>query len=225
MIAAFLTCLLVLITQAPEASAAGACPNPQELQRIVDCWGASDVADIPRCSAPWSRSQVSHCIESAAAAYSKDPALALAIFFAMMPPHHCFVPMVKVIGEFSYVVPIIINRNYGPAFVVDTGFTGSLAIPRSFVDDLRARGILTKGDSSGPPITTTLADGSQIIQETIIVREIILPGCRAFRNVRVTISPTGSDPLLGQGILSRFSSAAIDHKEHSLVLVPEGLSP
>jgi predicted aspartyl protease len=151
--------------------------------------------------------------------------MAVAILGAMMPPHHCFVPMVKVIGELTYVVPIIINRQYGPAFVVDTGFTGSLAIPRSVVDDLRARGVLTKGDSSGPPVTTTLADGSEIIQETIFVREIILPGCRAYRNIRVTVSPTGSVPLLGQGILSTFSSAAIDHKEHSLVLVPEGSPP
>jgi len=109
--------------------------------------------------------------------------------------------------------------------IVDTGFTGSLAIPRSIVDDLRSRGVLTNGDSSGPPVTSTLADGSKIIQESVIVREVILPGCHAFRNVPVIISPTGSVPLLGQGILSRFSSTAIDQKEHSLVLIPEGLSP
>ena len=140
-----------------------------------------------------------------------------------MPPHHCLIPMVKVIGELTYAVPIIINRQYGPAFVVDTGFTGSLAIPGSFVDDLRARGVLMKGDGVGLPVTVTLADGSEIVQETIIVREIILPGCRAFRDVRVIISPTGSVPLLGQGILSKFSTAGIDQREHSLVLVPGGL--
>jgi hypothetical protein len=191
-IVVFLACLLVLITQAPEASAAGVCPDPRESLRIVDCWGDSDVTDIPRCSAPWTRKQVRHCIESGAAAYSKDPVLGLAIFGAMMPPHRCSVPMVKTTGELSYVVPIIINSDYGPAFIVDTGFTGSLAIPRVFVDDLRARGVLTKDDSGGPPVTTTLADGSEIIEETIMVREIILPGCRAFRNVRVIVSPTGS---------------------------------
>ena len=164
-------------------------------------------------------------MEAAASTYSNDPALGTAILTAMMPPHRCFVPMVKTTDELSYVIPIIINRNYGPTFIVDTGFTGSLAIPRSFVDDLRTRGVLTKDDRAGLPVTTTLADGSEIIQETIIVREIILPGCRAFRHVRVIISPTGSVPLIGQGILSNFSSSAIDQRAHSLVLVPEGPSP
>jgi predicted aspartyl protease len=163
-------------------------------------------------------------MNSAAGAYSKDPALGVAILVAMMPWHRCYVPLRKVNGELSYVVPVIINRDYGPVVIVDTGFTGSLAIPRSIVDDLRAKGVLTNGDNSGPPVTSTLADGSKIIQETIIVREVILPGCHAFRNVPVIISPTGSVPLLGQGILSRFGSAAIDHKENSLVLVPQGLS-
>jgi hypothetical protein len=163
-------------------------------------------------------------MNSAAGTYSKDPALGVAILGAMMPPHRCRVPLRKVNDELSYVVPTIINRNYGPVAIVDTGFTGSLVMPRSIVDDLRARGVLTNGDSSGPPVTSTLADGSEIIQETIIVREVILPGCHAFRNVPITISPTGSVSLLGQGILSRFGSAAIDHKEHSLVLVPERLS-
>jgi hypothetical protein len=96
------------------------CPSLQELQSIVDCWGTSDAADMPRCSAPWGREQVQHCIASAAATYSNDPALGAAILGAMMAPHRCFVPMVKPTDELSYVVPIIINRNYGPAFIVDT---------------------------------------------------------------------------------------------------------
>ena len=205
-------------------TAAGVCPNLRELQSMVDCWVTSNPADMPRCSAPWSMEQVRDCMNSAAGTYSKDPALGVAILGAMMPPHRCRVPLRKVNDELSYVVPTIINRNYGPVAIVDTGFTGSLVIPRSIVDDLRARGVLTNGDSSGPPVTSTLADGSEIIQETIIVREVILPGCHAFRNVPITISPTGSVSLPGQGILSRFGSAAIDHKEHSLVLVPERLS-
>jgi predicted aspartyl protease len=133
--------------------------------------------------------------------------------------------MVKATDELSYWVGVIINRTSVRLFAIDTGFTGSLVIPRGFLDSLRADGSITRLDLSGPPVTSTLADGSEIIQETIIVREIILPGCRAFRDVRVIISPTGSVPLLGQGILSKFSSAGIDQREHSLVLVPGGLPP
>jgi hypothetical protein len=144
-----------------------------------------------------------------------------AIFLATKtPPHRCFVPIVKTTDGFTYWVPIIINRAGIPVFLIDTGFSGSLQIPRGFLDSLRTSGDLTKLDRKGPPVTSTLADGSEITQDTIIVREIILPGCRAFANVRAIISPSGSDPLLGQGILSRFSSAGIDHKELGLVLVP-----
>jgi predicted aspartyl protease len=176
------------------------------------------------CSAKLTAVEVAVALLLAAApASSEDPtnkaARDLAIFLATKtPPHRCFVPIVKTTDGFSYWVPIIINRADIPVFLIDTGFSGSLVIPRGFLGDLRANGTL-------PPVTSTLADGSEITQDTIIVREIILPGCRAFANVRAIISPSGSDPLLGPGILSRFSSAGIDHKELGLVLVPEGLSP
>lgn len=150
----------------------------------------------------------------------------LAIFMATKaPPHRCFVPIVKATGENSYWVPTIINRKSSPVFLIDTGFTGSLVLPRGYLDGARADGTLTQLDRSAPPVTSTLADGSETTEETIIIREVVLPGCRAFRNVRAIISPTGAPPLLGQGILSRFSSAGIDRKETSLVLVPEGLPP
>lgn len=211
-------CLLVLIPQAREAAAAGVCPSQHELQTIINCWGTLDVGDISRCSAPWSMKQVRHCIDSAVGAFSEDPTLGVAIFAATLPPHRCFVPMVKD-REPSYWVPTIINRAYGPVVLIDTGFTGSLQIPRSMLELLRAKGELTDLDRNGPPILVSLADGSEAIQETVIIREVILPGCRAFQNVRAIISPNGSDPLLGQGILSTFSSHGIDNKEHSLVLV------
>jgi predicted aspartyl protease len=161
-----------------------------------------------------------------AESHTDKAGLDFAIFTATKtPPHRCFVPIVKPIDELSYWVPVIINRADSPLFAIDTGFTGNLLIPRGFLDLLRKKGDLTKLDRSGPSVTSTLADGSEITQETIIVREIILPGCRAFSNVRAIISPAGSIPLLGQDILSRFSSAGIDHKEGGLILVPEGLSP
>jgi hypothetical protein len=92
------------------------------------------------------------------------------------PRHRCFVPLIKPAGELSYWVPVIINRAGAPLFAIDTGFTGSLQIPHTFLDYLRTKGYLTKLDRRGPPVTSILADGSEITQETIIIREIILPG-------------------------------------------------
>jgi hypothetical protein len=165
-------------------------------------------------------------------ANAKDPndraALDLAIYAATrMPPHQCWHRLGHTIGEPTYLYPLIINRALGGLFAIDTGFTGNLTIPRNQVKYLRDEGILTKGDSSGPLITSTLADGSEITQETIIIREIILPGCRAFRNVRATVSPANTVPLLGQGILSQFSSVAIDHSKEgdALILIPKELPP
>ena len=141
------------------------------------------------------------------------------------PPHRCFVPIIKANDEASYWVGVIINRTDTFLFLIDTGFTGSLLIPRGFLNLLRTDGALTKLDRNAPPIRSTLADGSEITQETVIVREIILPFCRAFSNVRAIVSRAGSSPLIGQGILSNFSSAGIDQREGGLILVPEGVSP
>jgi predicted aspartyl protease len=139
------------------------------------------------------------------------------------PPHRCFVPIIKPTDEQSFWVPVIINRAGAIFFIVDTGFTGDLVISRSFLDMLRTVGYLSKLDRNGPIVKSTLADGSEITQQTVVIREIILPGCRAFTNVLAIISPAGSSPLLGQGVLSRFQYAGIDQTEGGLILVPHGL--
>ena len=218
--AVLLVCWLVLITQACEGAAAGVCPSPQKLDEILVCWDA--FGRIPSCSAPWDNEQVEHCSDLRIAAYFKGLDLRAAI---LAHANRCVVPMLKVPGELSYAVPIVINRATGIFAIIDTGFTGDLAVPRNQVDGLRAKGSLTTGDRRAPSVIGKLADGSETIQETIIIREVILPDCRAFRNIHAMVTPTGADALIGQGILSKFSSTAIDHKKHSLVLVPKGLPP
>jgi predicted aspartyl protease len=161
-------------------------------------------------------------------ANAEDPAVRAAMDMAIAiatktPPHRCFVPIIKPTDEQSFWVPIIINRAGSIVLNIDTGFTGSLLIPRGFLDKLRADRWLSKLDRDGPLVTSTLADGSEVTQQTIVVREIILPGCRAFTNVRAIISAAGSAPLLGQGILSRFRYAGVDQAEGGLILVPHGL--
>src|SRR5215469_4181112 len=149
-----------------------------------------------------------------------DMAIAIA---TKTPPHRCSVPIIKPTSQKSFWAGVIINRVGVILFAIDTGFTGDLVIPGGFLSMLRAGGYLTKRDADGPPITSILADGSEVTQRTVIIREIILPGCRALTNVRAIISPSGAEPLLGQGILSRFAFAGIDQEEGVLVLVPHGL--
>src|SRR5215472_12329329 len=93
-IAVQLICLLALFIQAREVAAAGTCPSLKEMQAIIDCH-VTYLARMPQCSEPWSREEVNHCMDRAARAYSRDPAKGLAILSAMMPPHRCYVPMVK----------------------------------------------------------------------------------------------------------------------------------
>jgi len=149
-----------------------------------------------------------------------DMAIAIA---TKTPPHRCSVPIIKPTSQKSFWAGVIINRVGVILFAIDTGFTGDLVIPGGFLSMLRAGGYLTKRDADGPPITSILADGSEVTQRTVIIREIILPGCRALTNVHAIISPSGAEPLLGQGILSRFAFAGIDQEEGVLVLVPHGL--
>jgi hypothetical protein len=151
------------------------------------------------------------------------------ILLALGPPHRCFVLLGKRRegSSESYWVPLIINRHSGFPDIgwalVDTGFTGSLSLPSDVVEFLRANGWLTGLDRPGPPNVVVLADGAQRMEPTVIIRELILPGCRAFRNVRTTISRPGSDPAIGMGLLSAFATHGIDRKELLLTLVPPGL--
>ena len=143
------------------------------------------------------------------------------------PPHRCRLPLLKAPGEEALLVPVIINRVGQLFFALDTGFSGSLVIPQGFLKSLRAGGYFSKLDIAGPPARNTLADGSKVTLQTIVIREVILGGCRAFTNVLAIIAPPGATPLLGRGLLSSFEHLGIEpgvgEQGGSLSLVPYGL--
>jgi len=142
------------------------------------------------------------------------------ILGALQPPHHCEMEVIKPPNQLSYWTVVFINRRPNAFFAIDTGFSGSLSIPRAYSEGLVANGTIdTRLDRRGSDVTSRLADGSLVTEPTILLREIILPGCRVFSNVVAAISD-GGIPLIGEGVLSRFRSASIDHVKMRLILDP-----
>jgi hypothetical protein len=135
-----------------------------------------------------------------------------------MPPHRCVIDMHRSDGN-NYWMPTLINGRLGGMFMLDTGFSGALVIPRSFLNDFLADGTITTLDQPGPKKRGILADGREVIQDSIVIRDFALPFCRAFSDVVARISDGGS-PLIGQAILSLFRATSIDHENSLLVLDP-----
>jgi hypothetical protein len=136
------------------------------------------------------------------------------------PPRRCVIDLhTSDKGGVSYWLPTLINGRLGGMFILDTGLTAALVIPRSFLSHFIADGTITALDQPGPKKRAVLADGSEVVEETVIIRDFALPFCRAFYNV-VAIISNGGAPLIGQGILSLFRAATIDHENSVLVLDP-----
>ena len=131
------------------------------------------------------------------------------------PPRRCVIDMHRS-DDNSYWLPTLINGRLGGMFVLDTGFSGALVIPRSFLNHF-ADGTITVLDRPGPRIGGVLADGREVVQDSIVIRDFTLPFCRAFRDVVAGISDGGT-PLIGQAILSLFRATSIDHENSVLVL-------
>jgi hypothetical protein len=132
------------------------------------------------------------------------------------PPRRCVIDMHRS-DDNSYWLPTLINGRVGGMFVLDTGFSGALVIPRSFLNHFIADGTITVLDRPGPRIGGVLADGREVVQDSIVIRDFTLPFCRAFRDVVARISDGGT-PLIGQAILSLFRATSIDHENSVLVL-------
>jgi len=133
-------------------------------------------------------------------------------------PHHCSIPIVKLDDDVG--VPVFINESDWLLVQVDTGYSGELQVPADWLPRLYAHGWLTKADMAGPITHARLADGRVVEQTTIIAREVILRACQAFYRVKIDIAPAGADGLIGEGLLSRFRLAGIDHQSSTLELEP-----
>jgi predicted aspartyl protease len=91
--------------------------------------------------------------------------------------------------------------------MLDTGFAGDLALPRSLVERLRASGAVVLSPGK---VTTRLADGSTV-ENGMASAEASFPGCAAFSYVQIIVTDDRAVPLLGQDILSASASVNIDY--------------
>lgn len=93
-------------------------------------------------------------------------------------------------------------------FVLDTG-SSDVAIPADIFERMNL------------PVTGsaifTLADGQKVNQGTFVIPVLEAGGVRVT-NVKASVSPRGSDPLLGLSFLHRFDSYTIDRNANVLVL-------
>ncbi|HYU11548.1 MAG TPA: aspartyl protease family protein [Stellaceae bacterium] len=120
-----------------------------------------------------------------------------------------------------YVVPVRINGALVLRFIVDSGASDVL-IPADVVLTLARTGTIADGDFIGEQ-TYTLGDGSKVKSARFVLRELQV-GDQVIRNVRASIGPVQSVPLLGQSFLSRLSTWTLDNERHFLVLGTERAS-
>jgi predicted aspartyl protease len=77
-------------------------------------------------------------------------------------------------------------------------------------------GTLTGKDFIGRS-TYSLANGSEVISDRVILREVQV-GQYAVMNITASINPPQSDLLLGQSFLSKFGAVTLDYKRLVLIL-------
>jgi hypothetical protein len=144
----------------------------------------------------------------------------------------CVVPVQeKVIGRGpSYWASVTLSSAgalSGATFegMIDTGFTGGLSLPRSLVNYLRAKNVIS--DRYRSKITTRLADGSTVENDVAYAADwVSFTSCTGVTFLSpIIVAGDQAVPLIGQGVLSRYASAAIDRENLTLVLKGYPLRP
>lgn len=105
------------------------------------------------------------------------------------------------------------KRHPFPDAIIDTGFTGFVQLPAVVNAVLQL-----------PRETTTqvtLADGSQIIMETVLGKAVV---GRRVRKVPILLSPTSPYVLIGMGFLRQFGLALVVFPTNGVALIDEKLS-
>ena len=115
----------------------------------------------------------------------------------------------------TYSVPVRINGTITLPFLLDTG-AEDLVIPADVALTLMRAGTLTGKDFIGRS-TYSLANGSEVISDRVILREVQV-GQYAVMNITASINPPQSDLLLGQSFLSKFGAVTLDYKRLVLIL-------
>jgi len=112
-------------------------------------------------------------------------------------------------------VPVRVNDAIILPFILDSG-ASDVQIPVDVVTTLARAGTISDSDLREPQ-TCTLADGSKVRCDELMLRELRL-GNHIVRNVVASIGPPKSELLLGQSFLSRFGVWAFDNTRHVLIL-------
>jgi hypothetical protein len=115
----------------------------------------------------------------------------------------------------KYVAPILVNKTIMLRFVVDNG-APYVSIPEDIVATLIRAGTVDRADFLEGKISR-LADGSAIPSTTFEVRSLTVDHT-TVDNVLANVTPVGTDFVLGQSFLRRFSAWSIDSNNHKLIL-------
>jgi predicted aspartyl protease len=115
-----------------------------------------------------------------------------------------------------YNVDVIINGSAPLAFALDSG-DAMMNLPRSMLDKLIAEGKVSQADYNHPA-TSILADGREVIGSVYTLRSVTIAG-RTLRNVLCTVGGDKDLPLLGQSVLAKFNSWAVDNQHRTLTIV------
>jgi predicted aspartyl protease len=117
--------------------------------------------------------------------------------------------------SFLNKTPVLINQNLSVPFVLDTG-SFSVQIPDDVYSVMQRQGTIKPEDALGT-VSVRVADGSIHNEEKFLLRNVKV-GDKILTDILATVSPTGTDPLLGQSFLDRLGRYTIDNHRHVLIL-------
>jgi hypothetical protein len=144
----------------------------------------------------------------------KTTLTAIALVLAATTANAAITEIAFATGDGSLVVTGSINRSITGPFIVDTGATAT-QIPADLYTALFNKGAVDLFDKT-ELCHVSLANGSEIEEYGFIIRQLEV-GDVVAKNVRACVSPAGTETLLGQTFLSRFTYT-IDQQRHVLRL-------
>jgi clan AA aspartic protease (TIGR02281 family) len=185
--------------QSDTSSQSDNCAALQAVQTDRDRYGiptpSEDRAELSQCGRYGGHSEPPVALSSSSAAQAEE------------------IPIERRGGE--YVVPVRVNQTITLPFILDTGAT-ELVIPVDVALTLMRAGALTRSDLISPG-RYTMANGSEEIQDRVIIREVQV-GDHTATDVPASVSSVASSPLLGESFLSKFGTVTIDYNRLVLIL-------
>ena len=139
--------------------------------------------------------------------------LLIAIVLTYGPANGSNIPLKREGGV--HIVPIKINKVITLDFILDSG-ASEVCIPADVIMTL-LRAHTIEEDDFLPGKSFSLADGSVMRSQRLIIRELELNGTKVF-DVPALVAPVRGSLLLGQSFLQKLDSWTIDNKRHVLIV-------